>query len=272
MPEIAEVETFKTQLEKILVDKTIEHFNVYHNRAVRRQNIKEFISIVEKTKIIEIIRYGKYLSFHLDNSKYLNVHLRMSGRFLIFDKTTSIDNLPKHSHVVISTDEQLIVYIDPRTFGEFWLTDHLPSQIKNGVDAFLSKSSDLLEALTKMKNSSRPIKSILLDQEIIAGIGNIYSDEICSCAGIKPSRQMKKISEDEFNVLTKCISKVIKQAIKDRGSSLKDESFKDLHGQIGSYQNKHVVHARSNCKRCGLKVTKIKVSGRSTYFCDNCQN
>lgn len=294
MPELVEVETFRSQLEEILIGESINSVEVYHLRSIRRHgSIKEFTNLLVGKKIVEISRFGKYLTLQLsdpsvilsegacperaervewEGSKmYLNIHLRMSGRFLLNNDPTED---PKHSHIIINTDKFRLLFIDPRTFGEMWVTSETTPEISRGIDALLASNVELQKVLMKLSvKSSKSIKTILLDQQYISGIGNIYADEICAHAGINVARRICDLKDKEIYQLVRSTKIVLKKAIKLRGSSLRDESFRDLHGHIGRFQKFHQVHARAGqpCYVCGSEIVRTKIAGRSSYFCPLCQ-
>lgn len=274
MPELAEVETFRQQLEPLLLNRRIEEIQLFHPRSTRRHFDKKlFVREVTGKNIESVSRFGKYLTFKLSSGKFLNVHLRMSGRFLSFDRESfDISICPKHTHVVILTKENAIAFIDPRTFGEFWLSESATPEILKGIDAYETSEDQIKENLLKFSQSKRPIKSLLLDQNVLSGIGNIYADEICATSKVLPTKKMSEMNQSEFVKISKSCRIVLKDAIESRGSSLRDESFRDLNGEIGKFQIHHLVHARKTCSRCGFKISKTKVAGRSTYFCANCQH
>lgn len=272
MPEIAEVETFKRQLEPYILHSCIEQFNVHNQRSVRRQSAHELQALVVGQEVVKIIRHGKYMSFELKNHTYLNVHLRMSGRFLMFNrKEYNPSNNPKHSHIEIVFDDYVVVFIDPRTFGEMWVTEDIAAEMKRGIDALQTSHDQRVVSLRDYSSSKRPIKSILLDQNIISGIGNIYADEICADAMLSPHRRLADMSDEDIENICKSMKQVLNMAVELRGSSLRDESFKDLYGNIGQYQTKHCVHGRASCARCSGLTVKSKVVGRTTYECRLCQ-
>lgn len=272
MPELAEVETFRTQIEKEFLGEQIVSFESRHKRSTRRHSdLGKLALAIEDQKIEKVLRNGKYLSFQLSSGECLNVHLRMSGRFLMFDLAVDSSDYPLHSHVVLKTKRMALVFIDPRTFGEFWLTKDLPIEALRGIDAVNSTKDERISALAKFKKSTRPVKSILLDQMIISGIGNIYADEICAASKIRPNKKMSQLTKNQLELVATNIYELLCLAIEDRGSSLRDESFKDLYGEIGNYQKRHIVHARKTCRNCEHEITKTKVAGRSTYFCPKCQ-
>jgi len=272
MPELAEVETFKIQLSKELIGETIIRVKVNHLRSIRRHETpKEFIDLLVNQKIIDITRFGKYLALHLENGLILNAHLRMSGRFL---KNASCVDDPKHSHIILETKNNRVVFVDPRTFGEMWITKSVTQETTVGIDALLSDKTELQNILTNLGAvSKRPIKSVLLDQKYISGIGNIYADEICAESKLDINKRICDLTKREIEELVVSIKAVFNKAVKYRGSSLRDESFVDLYGKIGQYQKFHIVHAKKDmlCGNCSGQITKTKIAGRTSYFCENCQ-
>ena len=273
MPEIAEVETFRRQLSPLLSGEVIQSFSCSHPRSIRRhENVDDFIQHVVGVEIDEVLRHGKYLALRLANGDYLNVHLRMSGRFLTYDQSSyEAGNNPKHSHVIFTTDKNVFVFVDPRTFGELWITRGLTPEMTRGLDSFDSTVAKREKVLLDIRSTNKPLKTVLLDQNILSGIGNIYADEICADARLNPTRKYSTLTQGELNRLNQSCGSVLTQAVLLRGSSLRDESFRDLYGEIGNFQTRHVVHAKKNCARCGNFVEKTKTAGRSTYFCPNCQ-
>lgn len=274
MPEIAEVETFRYQLEPLLVGQSITSFTSSHPRSTRRHDSSQEVSnaVVGKS-IISVNRHGKYLAIVFDDDTHLNIHLRMSGRLIVSDINEYDElNNPKHSHVVFSTDKHVFVFIDPRTFGEIWVTSGVTKESLKGIDALNSTSDEITDVLKECSKSKRMLKAFLLDQNFLSGIGNIYADEICFEAKIRPDALLNSLSEKEMKVVAVAVGKIINRACELRGSSLRDESFRDLYGEIGSYQKEHQVHAKAGEKCiCGSEILKIKVASRTTYFCENCQ-
>lgn len=273
MPELAEVETFKRQLDPLLLNSKIRKFTVTHPRSIRRHNdLDELQRRILGHKIVATHRHGKYFAIEFETGDFLNIHLRMSGRFVASEKAKySPSTNPKHSHVVIETDSHVFVFVDPRTFGELWLTTGITEEMKRGVDAFASTFAEREKVFQEIDGSKRPIKTILLDQNILSGIGNIYADEICASARIKPTRIFSSLTEGERKRINESCGKVLADAVALRGSSLRDESFRDLFGEIGQFQSQHAVHARKECANCGSEIIKVKVAGRSTYYCEKCQ-
>jgi formamidopyrimidine-DNA glycosylase len=278
MPELPEVEVMRRDLDKEIVGKKIKSVEVTGTRSVRRhRNKKEFIDLLEGRKIVSVQRRGKYLVFRLDDPEALIVHLGMSGQLL--RAKSAREKPPKHTHVVITfTQGGLLRFVDPRTFGEMFVAkyDELDQQVDElahlGIDPLETAMSwDLfgrMLAERKMK-----LKPLLMDQKFIAGIGNVYSDEILFQAGLRWDRQSDSLSQQEVRRLYRAISETLQDAVKYRGSSLADEQYVDLFGHPGEYQQYHQVYDREGaaCQRCRRPIHRERYSNRSTFFCDACQ-
>jgi formamidopyrimidine-DNA glycosylase len=279
MPELPEVETIKRDLEKEVVGKRIKAVEVTGMRSIRRHpNKKHFIAKLEGRKITAVERKGKYLLMRLEGGDVLVAHLGMSGQFLR-SKGASRDPVAKHTHVVITfTQGGQLRFLDPRTFGELFVTaaDDLAEQVPelahlgfDPVDEMMSwvRFGDLLAA-RKVK-----LKVLLMDQKFVAGIGNIYSDEILWGAGLRYDRSSESLTSQEVRRLYRSMVETLQDAIKHRGSSLSDEQYRDLFGQRGGYQSEHKVYDREGeaCRRCRSPVVRVKFNGRSTFLCEQCQ-
>ena len=277
MPELPEVETLRRDLEKEVVGKRIKTVEVTEMRAVRRHpNKKHFIGKLEGQKIGTVDRRGKYLLFKIGDEDLLVAHLGMSGQLL---RSANKDALAKHTHVVITfTQHGQLRYVDPRTFGELFVTpvetldEDVPELTELGFDpvedvmSWTSFGEMLLSKKVKLK-------ALLMDQKFVAGIGNIYSDEILHAAGLRYDRGSDSLSTQEVRRLYRAIGEVLHDAIKHRGSSLADLQYRDLYGAIGEYQKEHKVYAREGeaCRRCRAVIARHKWSGRSTFLCEQCQ-
>ena len=274
MPELAEVETFKRQLEPVLLNQRIVSINLYHQRSTRRHPDKEkFIEEVQGKVVNQISRYGKYLTFHLSSGNYLNVHLRMSGRFLMYESSNfDLSNCPKHSHVIIQTQKDAIVFIDPRTFGEFWLTNSPTPELEKGIDAFDSTEAQVRDKILERSWSKRPIKAILLDQNILSGIGNIYADEALYRARIHPSRETGSLTQPETACLRDAIRVVLSEGLERKGTTLSD--YRDANGDAGTNAANLRVYGHGGigiCEVCGSTLVRIVVVQRGTTICPVCQ-
>ncbi len=265
MPELPEVETLRRDLEKEVIGKRIKAVDVTGARAIRRHKAKaEFISRLEGRKITGVQRKGKYLIIALEStaaptgekvSDVLVLHLGMSGQLL--RAKSAKEALAKHTHVVITFSQGgQLRFIDPRTFGELFVTaadeleNHVPELGHLGfdpVDEMMSwvRFGDLLAA-RKVK-----LKILLMDQKFTAGIGNIYSDEILFGAGLRYDRLSQSLSSQEVRRLYRAMVETLQEAIKHRGSSLADEQYRDLFGVPGEYQTMHKVYDREGeaCRR-----------------------
>lgn len=277
MPELPEVETIRRELEREVVGKKIKGVEVANTRSIRRHNTKkQFIARLDGAKVTGVDRKGKYLLVKLDTGDLLVVHLGMSGQLL---RTAAKDPVAKHTHVVITfTQGGQLRFVDPRTFGELFLTtpdqltEEVPELAHMGIDPVEEPMSwvtfgQLLHA-HKMK-----LKAFLMDQSILAGIGNIYSDEMLFDAGLRYDRSTDSLSTQEIRRLYRAVVEVLHDAIKYGGSTLADEQYVDLNGKPGEYQEHHQVYAREKlaCRRCRAQITKAKFQGRSTFFCEQCQ-
>jgi formamidopyrimidine-DNA glycosylase len=244
---------------------------------VRRQKKKEFIDLLEGRKIVSVQRRGKYLVMRLDDPEALVVHLGMSGQLL--RAKTAREKPPKHTHVVITfTQGGLLRFVDPRTFGEMFVAKF--EDLDQQVDELAHLGLDPLETAMSWELFGRmlaekkmKLKTLLMDQKFIAGIGNVYSDEILFQAGLRWDRMSDSLSQQEVRRLYRAISETLQDAVKYRGSSLADEQYVDLFGQPGEYQQYHQVYDREGeaCQRCRRPIQRARYSNRSTFFCEACQ-
>jgi formamidopyrimidine-DNA glycosylase len=277
MPELPEVETIRRELERDVVGRRVKAASVHGTRTVRRQTKKQFISRVEGTKITGVDRKGKYLLLTLDTGDVIVIHLRMSGQLL---RAANKDPVIKHTHVVMTfTQGGQLRFVDPRTFGEVFvvegenLAEEAPELSALGVDPVDEPISWTNFARLMLDNPMK-LKAFLMDQSLIAGIGNIYSDEILFAAGLRYDRMTDSLSSQEIRRLYRAVVETLHEAIKYGGSTLADEQYVDLNGRPGEFQEHHKVYARDRqpCRRCRRnQVTKAKFQGRSTYFCAVCQ-
>jgi formamidopyrimidine-DNA glycosylase len=201
----------------------------------------------------------------------------MSGQLLhVADPT--LPELP-HTHVVARLDDgSELRFVDPRTFGEWYVTDDvgsggLPTDFDRfGPDPLLDglPASRLREVL---KGRRSPIKAALTDQRVLAGVGNLYADEVCFLARVRPDRRCDTLTDDEVRRLASAIRRILGDAVKLRGSSLRDARYRDLMGDLGGYQRRHRVYERAGepCVRCGWRVSKIGFGARVAYCCEHCQ-
>ena len=266
MPELPEVETTIKGL-KPLVGSLIINIKM-HTPKLRFLIPKNIKNIKRDTKIKQIKRRGKFIKIFLSNDYTIIIHLGMSGRLRLYDYI--LYNKKKHDHFIIKTNkEHLLVFNDARRFG---FVDYDKSQniekrkylLNLGKEA-LSDDFNAKYLSSKISNKMVPIKQILLDQTIIAGIGNIYANEILFNAKISPLELGKDLTLNQYNKLVLSTKKILKKAINSGGSSLKDYVATD--GTLGSFQTNFKVYNKNGQKVKGKNIQKIVQYGRSTYYC-----
>jgi formamidopyrimidine-DNA glycosylase len=278
MPELPEVEVVRRDLDREVVGKKIKAVDVDGMRSVRRHhNRKQFTSRLVDHKITSVDRRGKYLILTLDGDDVLVVHLGMSGQLV--RAKSSRDAVAKHTHVVITfTQGGQLRFVDPRTFGEMFVTE--ADQVEKQVSELAHLGIDPLETAMSweyfgqmLAQRHQKLKPLLMDQKFIAGIGNIYSDEILWHAGLRWDRMSDSLTAEEVRRLYRAMMETLQEAVKHRGSSLADEQYVDLFGRPGEFQQFHNVYAREgqSCPRCRHPVVRERVSGRSTFYCSACQ-
>ncbi len=279
MPELPEVETLRRDLDKEVAAKRIKSVEVTGMRSIRRHpNKKHFIGKLEGKKIAGVSRRGKYLLLKLEGGDVLVAHLGMSGQ-LLKAKGGAKDPPPKHTHVEIAFSQGgTLRFVDPRTFGELFVTtldeleEHVPELAHLGFDPLddVMSWTRFGEMLTARKTK---LKALLMDQKFVAGIGNIYSDEILWAAGLRYDRSSERLTSQEVRRLYRAMVETLQDAIKHRGSSLADQQYVDLYGRLGEYQREHKVYDREGqaCRRCRSTITKVKLNGRSSFLCPQCQ-
>jgi formamidopyrimidine-DNA glycosylase len=277
MPELPEVETVRRGLEQHLVGRRITNVEVGRERVARRTSREALIDGLTNAVVERADRRGKYLILPLDTGDWMMIHLRMSGQVLVAARGAE---RPKHTHVVMSLDDgQEAWFVDPRTFGEVVvfapdrIEIELPELARLGVDPI---ADDFQRAAlrTIVRSTSRALKPLLLDQHAIAGIGNIYADEILHAARLRPDRPANTIDSRAVARLHTSIVEILTASIRAGGSTLGDAQYVDLMGESGNYQEEHRVYGRSGerCSTCGRGWIKHMVSGgRSTHFCGVCQ-
>lgn len=278
MPELPEVETIRRDLEKEIVGRRVKSVEVKGKRSVRRHKTSaEFRSRLEGRKVTAVRRAGKYLLVDLEEGDVLVVHLGMSGQLLRVKSAK--EPLERHTHVVITfTQGGQLRFVDPRTFGELFVTQ--ADELGTAVPELAHLGFDPLEEVMSwarfgmlLADRHGSLKSLLMDQKFVAGIGNLYSDEILFAAGLRYDRQSDSLSAQEVRRLYRAMVETLSEAVKMRGSSLADEQYRDLYGEVGEYQGQHQVYDRDGqpCRRCRNAVVKVKVNGRSAYLCEHCQ-
>ena len=271
MPEIAEVETVRNTLKKRILNKRIKKVEVYYEPMIE-SDIDAFKKNLVGESFIDIKRRGKWLIFETEKY-YLLSHLRMEGKYFIKDKQEIKD---KHEHVIFTfIDDTTLRYADTRKFGRMNLIlkteiDNTECIKKQGLEPGDKKlTADYL--LKKFAKKQLPIKTVLLDQTIISGLGNIYANEVLFAAGINPLTKACNLTKEDCERIVKRAAEIIEAAIKMGGTTIR--SYTSSLGVTGKFQQNLKVHKREKekCLVCGTAIENIKVGGRSTYFCPNCQ-
>jgi formamidopyrimidine-DNA glycosylase len=277
MPELPEVETVRRGLELHLVGRRITSVDVGRERTVRRTSREALIVGLTDTVVEAADRRGKYLLLPLDSGDTMMIHLRMSGQVLL---AAGGSPQPPHTHVVMHLDDgHEAWFVDPRTFGEVVVFDpdnvgvELPELARMGVDP-IAEPFDPSTLRGAFGTSKRALKPLLLDQHVVAGIGNIYADEILHRARLRPDRAASTLDRRQIRVLYESIVGVLSDAIDAGGSTLGDAQYVDLMGKVGSYQNDHRVYGRGGerCSTCGRGwIRRTVTGGRGTHYCPVCQ-
>lgn len=278
MPELPEVETIRLSLQKKLIGKIIKNVIV--------KQPKQFVGnpkdIIGK-KVVGVMRRGKVVSIKLDNNLYISVHLKLTGQLLFAANkrqtkfSTAIpfaetDTMPgKTTSVIIEFDDgSTLFFNDLRTFG--WMKVGNQPEGPQSVDVLSPDfTEEYLQSITS--KTRKPIKVLLMDQDAIAGIGNIYANDSLFMANINPLRKSNSLTPDEISSLFKAIQEIIAEGLLYKGSSARDEVYILPDGSKGAYQNHFKVYHRENkpCLRCKTPIKRVKQGGRSSFYCENCQ-
>ncbi len=270
MPELAEIETLRRDLAREFLGATINDVHLGGARSFRRHpDPDEFVGRVAKRSVRGVRRAGKYLLVDLDNGEILVAHMGMSGRLRLIASGAGAE---KHTHVRLEfAGRPELHFVDPRTFGQMFVSSAgVPSLAHLGPDPFELDEDQFARLLSPR---STKLKVTLMDQSVIAGIGNMYADEILHAGRLRPDRPSAELTSDEITALHDAMRSVLAEAVRRRGSTLADRQYKDLYGAPGSYQELHRVYAREGlaCMTCGDLVVRVKANGRSNYFCASCQ-
>lgn len=273
MPELPEVETVKRSLESHLVGEKITGIEIYYGGIIKEPESALFRSLIVGKEIRSLTRRGKYLLCELSEGLTLVIHLRMTGRLYLTDPQQLVE---KHTHIIfrLSGGKELRFH-DTRKFGLIYL---VPTGCWQPIGGLFSLGPEPLEeAFTlaylqeKIRDRKTRLKNFLLDQRFIAGIGNIYADEILFVAGLHPERPVETLTAKEVERLYHAIRSLLQAGIEHRGTSFRD--YVDGMGARGGFQNKLKVYGRGGepCERCGTRLVRSVVAGRGTVFCPCCQ-
>ncbi|NMC35426.1 bifunctional DNA-formamidopyrimidine glycosylase/DNA-(apurinic or apyrimidinic site) lyase [Candidatus Beckwithbacteria bacterium] len=289
MPELPEVETLTKQLRTVLIGKTITKITVY-----RAKNFVGSVTLLNQQTVESISRRAKIIIFHFQNPwPVLLVHLKMTGQLIYVGDSKKgkkakkivgghptldwINALPsKHTRVQISfSDKSQLFFNDQRTFG--WLKVVLNKKQLDQELANFSPIEPLKKSFTPaylaqmLAKSSRPVKIVIMEQKLLAGVGNIYANDGLWLARIDPRRPANSLNKSEIKKLHDSLNTVIAAGIAHGGAS--ESTYKQLDGMLGSYQNHFLTYKRDGqaCSHCGTKLVKIQLGGRGTFFCPHCQ-
>jgi len=270
MPELPEVETVRQTLRNLIIGKEITEVLVFHKNIVE-SDLDEFTQKLVGQVFTEVERVGKYLIFELSDYELIS-HLRMEGKYFL----TSEYEKTKHDHVIFAfKDGSYLKYNDTRKFGKMSLVDKgmasTSKQIsKLGYEPF-DQRLNKEDLFLRLQRTQRPIKTSLLDQTIIAGLGNIYVDEVLFMSKIDPRSPSNDLSIKECQIIIENAIIVLDKAIHLGGTTI--HSYESSEGVTGLFQNQLLVHTKvgEDCPICKTTIEKIKVGGRGTYYCKNCQ-
>lgn len=282
MPELPEVETVRKGLNRLTVNQTVKGGEILLTRTLAYPaDIEDFWQGIQGKAIATWQRRGKYLLAKLEArfsqpAGWLGVHLRMTGQLLWVKQNTS---LQKHTRIrLFFANNQELRFVDTRTFGKFWLVPPQipPEQIITGLQKLGPEPFDsdfsVNYLAAKLAHRRRHIKTLLLDQTIVAGIGNIYADEALFKSGIKPDTIAAELIPLQIQHLHQAIVDVLQASIDKGGTTFSD--FLNLLGVSGNYGDAALVYGRKDqpCRICATPIEKIKLAGRSSHFCPQCQS
>lgn len=273
MPELPEVETVKEALNQTVKGQTIKDIELRYEPMVKNMSADEFKEKLINQTIQAVSRRGKYLVFHFDDYQLLS-HLRMEGKYFYVDSDFELN---PHVHVIFTLENgKRLLYQDTRKFGTYHLYDKAidlettaPFQVL-GLEPFATEFTPSY-VKEKIQNKKKPIKSLLLDQTVVCGLGNIYVDEVLYRARLHPLTSSSELTDKDIANVVKYTVEVLARAIELGGTTIR--TFRSSHGVSGTFQNELLVHQRKgeNCYECHTPIEKIKVGGRGTYFCPTCQ-
>lgn len=274
MPELPEVQVVINFLEKEILNLKFKEIEIFIPKIIKNISIKDFKKYIIDSKILSITRKGKYIILNLNNGVSWIVHLRMEGKFFINNKNEYSIN--KHTVALFELDNnKTLAFEDTRRFATF---DIIQTKNINSFEPIKKLSKDPIDEsfnyndlFQKLSKSNKKIKTALLDQTIISGIGNIYVDEILFDVKIHPQTIAKKIPLTQCEQIYNSAKRILLDSIKHNGTTINSFKFNGI--ETGSYQNYLMVHNKNikECKKCKNKISFIKVNGRGTFVCDKCQ-
>ncbi|MDN5361341.1 MAG: formamidopyrimidine-DNA glycosylase [Moorella sp. (in: firmicutes)] len=273
MPELPEVETIKRTLSPYIQGQRIARVAIHHPGVIAAPDPDSFTRLLTGREIFGLGRRGKYLLLHLAGEYCLLAHLRMTGRLVLVDEAAPLE---PHTHVVFTlAGGSTLRWVDTRRFGRLYLVKEGEVENTAGVGELgpepLDPSFDAPALAAILAGRRRPLKQVLLDQRLVAGLGNIYADEALFAAGLDPRRPAASLNLEEVASLHGAMRAVLEQGIANRGTSIRD--YVDGSGRQGSNQEHLQVYGRTGrpCPHCGQPLERVRLGGRSTHFCPRCQ-
>lgn len=268
MPELPEVENIRKSLEGTIRDKRITKVEIFYPKVL--QGIRKEGEVLKGKVFSKILRRGKYLLFLLEPSGVLLCHLRMTGKFRYQEAIVP----QKHDHLVFMLDKGWLIYNDVRKFGGLVYYDNIEEaweSLRHLGKEPLSEEFTAEYLYQKSRGKKKALKAFLLDQSVVAGIGNIYADEVLFRAKLNPTKPSLELTKEACEMLVFSIKMILEDAITSGGSSI--QNYSNAIGQKGKFQEKHEVYARSGqpCKVCQNILEKTQVAGRTTTYCSKCQ-
>ena len=287
MPELPEVEVVKRSLKKTISKLKIRKV-IINNSKLRYKVNKQYFKKILKKKIVSIRRRSKYLLFNFESKLTMLVHLGMTGKFILMNKKkqkkitsfyyklSNKDN--KHNHIIFLFNNNIkLIYNDVRRFGFIKIFSNFKekniSHLKILGPEPLSNNFNFKYFINYILNKNKSIKNCLMDQKFVAGLGNIYVNEVLFLSGINPLRNLKDINSKEVKKILINIKKILKRAIKEGGSSIKN--FSDSKGNSGKFQKEFKIYGRKGDKclslKCSEVIKKVVICNRATFYCNSCQ-
>lgn len=271
MPELPEVQTIVDELNSAISERTITGCKILRPSIIQGDR-KCFTRELQNRTIGKIVRRGKYLLFHFGDDQGLVVHLRMTGKFIL--ERASVSNAPHHRVIFHLDDGSHLIFHDVRCFGTLEFVKDI-KQFKKILSLGWEPWERRLTTQSlynKIKNRKTSLKAILLDQTVIAGLGNIYASEILYDATLNPELKGNEISQEQTRRLIRSVRKILKAAMKYNGTTISD--YRRVDDKQGTFQNFLKVYGKEgeNCPRCSSSIIKIKQNQRSTFLCPNCQS
>lgn len=270
MPELPEVETVKETLKRELLGRVIKGVRIFYPNIIEFPDLETFQRELVDQEIVDLKRRGKWILFELEDY-YLLSHLRMEGKYLF---RAPEDEVGRHEHVAFLLDDgRELRYHDTRKFGRMHLLKKEELNLRKPLNELGLEPWDEQLTVTYLKgqfqNKKIPIKTALLDQSIIVGIGNIYDDEVLFMSHIRPLKAANSLTKRELQAIIDNTRIVLEKAIHAGGTTIR--SYESSEGVHGLFQHELFVHGKETCPICGHDIVKIKVGGRGTYYCPKCQ-